>query len=250
MLKRYIPKDDPRKKRIHYLLSVNAEIRRVGKTKRKLFHEEQIRQKIEKQRVREEKSKYAFNHRFEELLQVTHDCSQLPSFSPLTDKKFCIKKVHTYDEFSYIQRVGCIIRYPSDSEPRTYHYVLNRSNLNYLSDFGGGIRRNESWIDGFSRECVEECPWMKEDILGLIHNTSITQLFLEITKGHTCKLLFLITLPQMPTFLSRFYPTEEVKELLLLSSAQILRAFTFTSGLNYGILSLKRIYRASLLEEL
>ncbi len=37
-----------------------------------------------------------------------------------------------------IVRAGCILRYKKDN---TFYYILNKSNRNYLSDFGGGIKK-------------------------------------------------------------------------------------------------------------
>jgi len=165
-----------------------------------------------------------------------------------TSRRICITQV-TCNELNEnegkISRVGCIIRYLSEED--TYTYLLNRSNQNYLSDFGGGIRQKESWIEGFSRELTEECPWMKENIIQSLCSGNDTLFFLEVSRKNTVRLLILITYTKRPTYLSLFHPTQEVKELVTMLEHQLVQTFTSTIGLNYGLLQLRRVVRQGLL---
>ena len=143
-----------------------------------------------------------------------------------------------------IVRAGCILRYKKNN---TFHYILNKSNRNYLSDFGGGIKKNESWKDGLYRELKEECPWMKEYIEMHIETEINIQLFLEQSKVGKCsesvinKLLIVIDLYNEPEYITQFHKTDEVKDLIVLNSQQLKDSFKYKTILNYGILQLKNL---------
>jgi len=147
-----------------------------------------------------------------------------------------------------IVRVGCILRYKKNN---TFYYILNKSNRNYLSDFGGGVSKNEGWKAGLYRELEEECPWMKEYIEMHIESEINIQLFLQKSKSSKFRgendtesvnqLLILIDLYEEPNYLSQFYKTDEVQELIVLNSKQLLNTFKYKTTINYGILQLKKL---------
>ena len=143
-----------------------------------------------------------------------------------------------------IVRAGCILRYKKNN---IFYYILNKSNRNYLSDFGGGVSKNEGWKAGLYRELEEECPWMKEYIEMYIDTEINIQLFLEQSKLGKCsesvvnKLLILIDLYDEPEYITQFHKTYEVKELIVLNSQQLKDSFKYKTILNYGMLHLKKL---------
>lgn len=199
------------------------------------------------QLVKKEQRNLNYEMRLSILLQPVNTQTTTVTLLPPKNRSSHTKKLEHFEEISVnIDRAGCILRYPIDEH--RFEYVLNRSNYDYLSDFGGGVRDKETWKEGLTRELLEECPWMYEDIIELLFKKESTySIFLQTTKGEkNNRLLILIDVPEKPSFLTEFHPTKDVKELVLLSSEQLLRAFMFTSGINYGILQLKKIYRQGL----
>ena len=144
----------------------------------------------------------------------------------------------------YISRVGCILRYNKNNN---FFYILNKSNRNYLSDFGGGIKTKEDWKTGFYRELEEECPWMKEYIEMHVETGINIHYFLSKLEYNRSgiknakQLLILINLYNEPEFIYKFYKTDEVQELILLNSKQLLNTFNYIESINSGIFQLKNI---------
>ena len=242
------PKKDPRRKVLPYLIKVNAQIRENRKKKSREQNETNRIKRIE----RKERSKLLYDQRFTILQTTISQIQEIPKLPQSNHKRIRIQNVNLSDiqTDSQIDRAGCIIR-TQHPDKNGFLYVLNRSNHNYLSDFGGGIRKCESWKDGFIRELTEECPWMKQEIVEYIEHSDSTQCLLDNTRGHHSRLLIVLTLPDCTSvndWISKYHPVEEVKELVLLDSEQLCKAFTFTSGINYGILQLKRAFREGLIE--
>jgi len=66
----------------------------------------------------------------------------------------------TFDQFSKIPkgfggRVGVLVYYIEDEQR---HYVLNISNRQLYSDFGGGVKKKWSPYEGLKKELSEEVP--------------------------------------------------------------------------------------------
>ena len=55
------------------------------------------------------------------------------------------------------------------------------------------------------------------------------------------QLLILIDLYKEPEFISNFYKTDEVQELIVLNSKQLLNTFEYKTSINSGLLQLKKI---------
>ena len=162
-------------------------------------------------------------------------------------------------------RVGIILRIRESSG---YTYILNRSNRNYLSDIGGGVKKRETWQVGLSRELTEETPWIKEYILRRIHVARGSTWSVHFWSGVQCfcdsdsqgqdakrSVMFIIDhIPKHDVLHSRFKPTEEVQELVLLKSYQLLKVFDWISStpgvhsVNNGILMLKALHRQRLID--
>jgi hypothetical protein len=154
----------------------------------------------------------------------------------------------------YINRVGCILRYYKDNKDNNFYYILNKSNRNYLSDFGGGIKTKEDWKTGFYRELEEECPWMKEYIEMHVETEINIHYFLSKAEYNQSgiknakQLLILIDLYNEPEFISNFYKTNEVQELIVLNSKQLSNTFNYKKSINSGIFQLKNIVSNHLIQ--
>ncbi len=165
-----------------------------------------------------------------------------------------------------INRVGCIIKWKVNNN---WSYLLNKSSGNFISDFGGGIKKKEFWKDGFYRELSEECDWMKDFIIHFIETNNFSSfLFQKINSKNTIhysQLLIIIDISntilldytifkeslfnyqiKVPIILKHFYPTKEIKELLILSTNQLINLFN-GYGLNTGLNQLKKIHKKNLL---
>ncbi len=233
--------------RKHQLKLIHKELKLVIKTNQQKEEElNRIRNQTKKENTYLD-SKLKFNSMISNLSSIDETCSNLQHSFNQTSKKqynlFSIKLSSLLYSPLTIDRVGCILRYKKNN---TFYYILNKSNRNYLSDFGGGIKKNEHWKNGFYRELEEEGPWMKEYIETYIETEINTFSFLKTSKTRKRKtevnqLLILIDLYKEPEFISTFYKTHEVEELYILNSSQLLYTFNYEYRLNYGLLQLKKI---------
>lgn len=135
-------------------------------------------------------------------------------------------KTHRYltiDQFRNIPkgfggRVGVLVYYIEDDGQR--HYVLNISNRQLYSDFGGGVKKKLSPYEGLKKELSEEVPQWKDLFMKKIEDDDKNIIYNEenLSAGDTnIRTETMIIFQIDKSILSSFQETKEVKELVVMN---------------------------------
>lgn len=126
-----------------------------------------------------------------------------PSFSPLP-----------YDNSvqKYIEKNTIIPIRKDDIEDSQRHYVLNISNRQLYSDFGGGVKKKLSPYEGLTKELSEEVPQWADNKNIIIYNEENLSADDRNIRTETM-IIFQIE----KNILSSFRGTEEVRDLVVMN---------------------------------
>jgi hypothetical protein len=195
---------------------------------------------------------------------------QIFTYPRFNGKKIMVEWSITLDQFKAIEkgnggRAGIIPFFYENFQP---YYLLNMSDRELLSDFGGGIKKKQKIYDGFVRELDEEIPKWKNELIRsledvgnyhLIHcietiyldkedepNGFLRHLILVICQVDPSRLLYdddnKLLYNEMPV-------SKEVQRLITMSHSELLSFLTNPSNnnvreptMNNGLQQFKRIY--------
>jgi hypothetical protein len=118
----------------------------------------------------------------------------------------------------YGGRIGVLPYFVKDNQ---LHVLLNRSNRNLISDFGGGVRATLSPYQGLLKELAEEVPFWKDYLEQemnygetMAHTVETYYPLDEQRSKQTLRTWTTIFVQVDPSILEHFQTTKEVKELL------------------------------------
>jgi len=99
---------------------------------------------------------------------------QIFTYPRFNGNKIIVEWSITLDQFKSIEkgnggRAGII---PFFYHNFQRHYLLNISNRDLVSDFGGGIKKKQKIYDGFLRELDEEIPKWKDELIRRLEDES------------------------------------------------------------------------------
>ena len=147
----------------------------------------------------------------------------------------------------YGGRIG-LLPYFYDAITGKRMYMLNISNRNLYSDFGGGFKLNRSPYKGLLKELSEEAPqWADYFIERLNEITDFPPViyFTEniLSTRQQLRTDIMIVLQIDPSKLSEFVQTKEVKELKIVDDDDLFTLFnTQYDKLNNGLRLIRTIY--------
>jgi hypothetical protein len=122
--------------------------------------------------------------------------------------------------------------------------VLNRSNRNLISDFGGGIKSDFTPYDGLIKELSEEVPFWQEEFMERLESSDpivhSVEIYYPDNIRHSKEIIRTWTsifLPIPKYLLNTFTETQEVKELIIIpvekfSSFLVKNRRSINAGLN------------------
>jgi hypothetical protein len=192
--------------------------------------------------------------------------TQIFTYPRFNGKKIIVEWSITLDQFRAIEkgnggRAGIIPFFYHNFQPR---YLLNISNRNLLSDFGGGIKAKQTIYDGFLRELSEEIPKWKNELIRrledeknyhIIHCIETIYLDKQESKHTGLKHQILIICQVDPSTLlydndKLIYevgvaPSKEVKSLMTMGHSELVSFLTNpinNTTMNNGLQQFKRIY--------
>jgi len=128
----------------------------------------------------------------------------------------------TFDQFRNIPkgfggRVGVLVYYIEDGQR---HYVLNISNRQLYSDFGGGVKKKLSPYEGLKKELLDEVPqWVDLFMKKIEDNNNIIIYNQEnlSTDDRNIRTETMFIFPIEKIILSAFRGTEEVRDLVVMN---------------------------------
>lgn len=141
----------------------------------------------------------------------------------------------------YGGRIGILPYFVKDNQ---LHVLLNRSNRNLISDFGGGVKAGHSPYQGLLKELTEEIPFWKdylenemEATLPMAHTVETYYPLDAQRSKQTLRTWTTLFVQVDPSILENFQQTKEVKELLtvpmmLLSQFLVKNRNQINAGLN------------------
>lgn len=144
----------------------------------------------------------------------------------------------------YGGRVG-ILAYVVDSNGNK-NYLLNISNRQLYSDFGGGFSSKNAPYDGLIRELKQETPQWSEYFLDKLDDPE-TKLYIYSTENIIAtktqlRLDIMIVMEVDPSIIKEFVPTKEVLELVIANDQKMRELFRDGRKINNGLRLIRSIY--------
>jgi hypothetical protein len=134
-------------------------------------------------------------------------------------------------------RIGII---PYCYEGEKLHYIINRSNRNRYSDFGGGFRKNEYPYNGLLREIREEIPCWYPYLSDLVEDVPLIYCEENMSaKSDQLRLNILVFLKVDKRHLSPFEPSKEVTDIYYMNQNEIDELYQ--TDLNQGLKMLRSL---------
>jgi hypothetical protein len=144
----------------------------------------------------------------------------------------------------YGGRVG-ILAYVVDSSGNR-NYLLNISNRQLYSDFGGGFSSKNTPYDGLIRELKQETPQWSEYFLDKLDDPA-TRLYIYSTENIIAtktqlRLDIMIVMEVDPIIIRDFVPTKEVLELIIANDDKMREIFRDGRKINNGLRLVRSVY--------
>lgn len=144
----------------------------------------------------------------------------------------------------YGGRVG-ILAYVVDSNGNR-NYLLNISNRQLYSDFGGGFSSKNSPYDGLIRELKQETPQWSEYFLDKLDDPD-TKLYIYSTENiiaakNQLRLDIMIVMEVDTSIIRDFIPTKEVLELVIANDHKMREIFRDGRKINNGLRLISSVY--------
>ena len=144
----------------------------------------------------------------------------------------------------YGGRVG-ILAYVVDSSGNR-NYLLNISNRQLYSDFGGGFSSKNSPYDGLIRELKQETPQWSEYFLDKLDEPD-TKLYIYSTENiiaakNQLRLDIMIVMEVDTSIIRDFIPTKEVLELVIANDHKMREIFRDGRKINNGLRLISSVY--------
>jgi hypothetical protein len=121
----------------------------------------------------------------------------------------------------YGGRVGVLLYYINEDGMR--HYILNISNRQLYSDFGGGVKAKSTPYEGLVSELRQEVPQWADELLEEMAKMGEDRMIIynnENINTTGLRMETMIILPVDKRILSTFRETKEVRELVIMNEGE------------------------------